>query len=214
MSRLRPVSPAEHVLEVVTPRTNAARLSSAEHLFGALGVGAAGDHEPVSLEIVGDCERRRFLVRTASSAGLRRLAGQLGSGYPQAVLRPFDASTFPTGDPAQLGPDEQVAAVILQLRRGDYLPLRMFEDRELDTSGASIQADPLLGVLGAMIGLPGGWRAMAQLIVLAPASPDWARDYQRLALERPHEQDRRADTARRSSGHWRWWAQSGCIRWV
>ena len=94
MSRLRPVTPAEHVLEVVTPRTNAARLSSAEHLFGALGVGAAGDHEPVSLEIVGDCERRRFLVRTASSAGLRRLAGQLGSGYPQAVLRPFDASTF------------------------------------------------------------------------------------------------------------------------
>ena len=194
MSRLRPVTPAEHVLEVVTPRTNAARLSSAEHLFGALGVGAAGDHEPVSLEIVGDCERRRFLVRTASSAGLRRLAGQLGSGYPQAVLRPFDASTFPTGDPAQLGPDEQVAAVILQLRRGDYLPLRMFEDRELDTSGASIQADPLLGVLGAMIGLPGGWRAVAQLVVLAPASPDWARDYQRLALERPLDQERRADT--------------------
>src|SRR3979490_199697 len=45
-----------------------------------------------------------------------------------------------------------------------------------------------------MIGRPGGWRAMAQLVVLAPASPDWARAYQRLALERPLEQDRRADT--------------------
>ena len=101
MSRLRPVTPAEHVLEVVTPRTNAARLSSAEHLFGALGVGAAGNHEPVSLEVVGDCERRRFLVRTASSAALRRLAGQLGSGYPRpfcarSTPRPFRPATRPS----------------------------------------------------------------------------------------------------------------------
>jgi len=194
MRRVKPATPAVYVLEVVTPRTNAARLSSAEHLFGALGVGTVGDPIPVSLEIVGDAERRRFLVRTTTSAELRRVAGQLGAAYPQAVLRPFEASTFPTGDPAQLGPDEQLAAVIHQLRRGDYLPLRMFEDRELDTSGASIQADPLLGVLGAMIGLPDGWRTTAQLVVLGPAAPGWARDYQRLALERPLEQDRRTDT--------------------
>ena len=31
--------PAEHVLEIVTPRTNAARLSAAEHLFGTLVLG-------------------------------------------------------------------------------------------------------------------------------------------------------------------------------
>src|SRR5205814_3388418 len=46
--------PAEHVLEVVTPRTNAARLSSAEHLFGALVPRSERTPEPVSLEIVGD----------------------------------------------------------------------------------------------------------------------------------------------------------------
>ena len=39
--------PAEHVLEVVTPRTNAARLSSAEHLFGVVRTG-----EPKSLTLL------------------------------------------------------------------------------------------------------------------------------------------------------------------
>src|SRR5207247_10001724 len=36
MTRVKAVDPAEHVLEIVTPRTNTARLSSAEHLFGTL----------------------------------------------------------------------------------------------------------------------------------------------------------------------------------
>src|SRR5947209_625909 len=103
MRRLKPATAAEHMLEIVTPRTNAARLTSAEHLFGALGAGTAGDAAPVSLEIVGDAERRRFLVRTSSSTELRRVAGQLGSAYPQAILRPFDASALSTGDPARLG---------------------------------------------------------------------------------------------------------------
>ena len=58
MQRLkrRTPAPAEHVVEVVTPRTNAARLSSAEHLFGSLVPRASGVPEPVSLEIVGDSE--------------------------------------------------------------------------------------------------------------------------------------------------------------
>ncbi len=214
MRRLKPATAAEHMLEIVTPRTNAARLTSAEHLFGALGAGTAGDAARVSLEIVGDAERRRFLVRTSSSTELRRVAGQLGSAYPQSILRPFDASALPTGDPARLGTDEQVAAVVFQLRRPEYLPLRTFEDREVDTSGVSIQADPLLGILGAMMGLPDGWRAIAQLVVVAPAAPGWARGYQRLALERPFDQNRRADTGPSLVGPLRCWAQSGCIRWV
>jgi len=146
--RMKHAISAEHVLEIVTPRTSAARLTSAEHLFGALGAGAAGEAVPVSLEIVGDAERRRFLVRATSSTELRRVAGQLGSAYPQSDLRPLNAATYPGGDPARLGTDEQVAAVVLTLRRGVYLPLRTFDDREVDTAGTSIQADPLLGILG------------------------------------------------------------------
>jgi len=144
MSRVANLNPAEHVLEVVTPRTNTARLSSAEHLFGSLVVGARADGGAVALETVGDAEQRRFLVRTTSAAELRRVSGQLGAAYPQAILRPFDAATLPNGDPAQAGPDEQVATITLRLRVGEHLPLRTFEDRELDTAGHSVQVDPLL----------------------------------------------------------------------
>ena len=59
MGRVNAERPAEHVLEVVTPRTNAARLSSAEHLFGTLVPRGEHEPEPVSLEIVGDADQRR-----------------------------------------------------------------------------------------------------------------------------------------------------------
>src|SRR5918912_3344430 len=149
MRRLNvPSVPAEHVLEVVTPRTNAARLSSAEHLFGTLVPGRARTAEPVSLEILGDAEQRRFLVRAASVDALRRVASQVGAAYPQAALRPFHAATFPRGDPLQVGPDEQVAAATLRLGSGEHLPLRTFDDRELDAGEAGAQVDPLLALLG------------------------------------------------------------------
>ena len=181
---------AEHVLEVVTPRTNGARLTPAEHLFAALALpGGPTAGEPVALEIVADAERRCFLVRTASDVGRRRVAGQLGAAYPQAALRPFDAASFPTGDPGRPGPDEQVAAATLQLARGEHLPLRTFQDRDLDPTSSSAQADPLLGVLGALADLPPAWRAVVQLLVLGPAPAHWGTAYQRLALERPLEQE-------------------------
>ncbi|MDQ6673829.1 MAG: ATP-binding protein, partial [Chloroflexota bacterium] len=195
MQRVNMEEPAEHVLEVVTPRTNTARLSSAEHLFGTLVARGPTVSEPVSLEIVGDAEQRRFLARTTSAQGVRRLAGQLGAAYPQAMLRPFHSATFPRGDPVQVGPDEQIAAATLRARVGHHLPLRIFEDRELDTRGEGAQSDPLLAILGALVDLPKGWRAFCQLVVLAAAPQDWARVHQRLALERPLDQERRADTA-------------------
>src|SRR5438093_12153124 len=113
MDKLRATDPAVHVLEIVTPRTNAARLSPAEHLFAAIGVRAAMDDAPVAFEITGDAERRRFLVRVTSRAQQQRIAAQLGGAYPQAVLRPLDRSQS-TDDPAQLGPAEQSSAATLR----------------------------------------------------------------------------------------------------
>jgi hypothetical protein len=193
MRKIRHTDPAEHLLEVVTPRTNAARLSPAEHLFAAIGVQADMDDAPVAFEITGDAERRRFLVRVTARAQQQRLMAQLSGAYPQAVLRPLDRSQS-VADPARLGPDEQAAAATLRLRLGAHLPLRMLEDRELDATVTSAQADPLLGVLGAMANPPAGWRMIAQLVFLRPAPADWARAYQRLALERPLEQDRARDS--------------------
>ena len=98
MGRVVASEPAEQVVEVVTPRTNTALLSSAEHLFAGLTLQAnAADGSAVSLEIVADSERRRFLLRTGTQEQQRRVSAQLGAAYPQAALRPFDQATFPTG---------------------------------------------------------------------------------------------------------------------
>ena len=59
MSMSKAAKCSEHVLEVVTPRTNTARLSPAEHLFAALVLrSGCGSGEPVALEIAADTERR------------------------------------------------------------------------------------------------------------------------------------------------------------
>src|SRR5438105_5618403 len=117
MPRARNNTPAECVLEVVTPRTNAALITAAEHLFAALtldtGANAGG---AVAAEIVADAERCRFFVRTGTSAQQRRVAAQLAAAYPQAGLHCLDSSRFPTGDPAVRGPDEQVRVCTLRLR--------------------------------------------------------------------------------------------------
>ena len=76
---------------------------------------------------------------------------------------------------------------MLQPRAGDHLPLRTFEDRELDSAPVRRQADPLLGILGALADLPNGWRALAQVwSYWGRLRVDWARDTSVL----------------RSSGHW------------
>jgi hypothetical protein len=179
--------PGAHLLEVVTPRTNAALVSSAEHLFGALALGP--DANPVALEIGADHERRRFLVRASSVSQRQRLAGQLGAAYPQAQLRFLDLDDG-VADIAHLDDDEQLATCTLGLRAAPYLPLRTFHDRELDADAGPAQADPVLGMLASLADLSPGWRGLAQLVILQPAPSDWAKPYRRLALESPVQAER------------------------
>src|SRR5229473_2159565 len=128
----RPGVPAQQLLEVVTPRTNAALISPAEHLCGSLTLQTRGPGGgPVALEIVADGERSRFLVRTASELQQRQLRGQVGAAYPQAALRRLEWATLPSGDPVQIGPHEQILGYTMALRVGDHLPIRTFQDREL-----------------------------------------------------------------------------------
>src|ERR1051325_8598281 len=55
--------PARHLMEVVTPRTNSALISPAEHLCAGLSLHArATGGGPVGLEIVADQERCWFVV--------------------------------------------------------------------------------------------------------------------------------------------------------
>jgi len=136
----------------------------------------------VALEVVGDGERSRFLIRTENKAQEAQLRGLVAAAYPQATLRSLDPVLLPGGDPLRVGPHEQIASCSMLLRAGDHLPLRMFQDRDMDAAAGSAQADPLLGVLGALDELPGGWRAVSQLFLIEPPPANWARTYQRLAL--------------------------------
>lgn len=103
--------------------------------------------------------------------------------YPQADLRTVELGEDSVADPARCIPGEVVAAYALTFRAPEYLPIRTWTDAEIDAARAP-GADPILGILGALGGLPDGWRASYQLAVV-PAPDDWARRYLRLALERP-----------------------------
>jgi hypothetical protein len=155
--RWRARQPAEdpRAIEVVTPRTNTAALTSAENLLAALALA-----EPFALEMAADCSQRRFLVRAASPHMLQQLESQLGAAYPQAELRPVE----PDLDPARCLPGEQALSCSLELRAAPYLPIRTFTDLEVDGERAA-QADPVLGILSALGDLPPGWRGLGQLVL-------------------------------------------------
>ena len=79
--------PAQQLLEVVTPRTNAALISRQSICArGFLHTRMPGGG-PLALEVVADGERCRFLIRSRSELQLRQLRGQVGAAYPQAALR-------------------------------------------------------------------------------------------------------------------------------
>jgi hypothetical protein len=162
------------LFEVVTPRTNAATITAAEHLFAGMALG-----EPFGLEIAGEPHARRFVCRAASPTAEAHLRGLVQSAYPQAEVRPIGL----LADPAHRRPAEQVLACTLELRGPLYLPIRILDDAEVDANRAA-QADPLLGVLSAIGDLPSGWRAVRQL-ALEPAPEDWCRDFLRLAVQHP-----------------------------
>src|SRR5229473_2967342 len=116
VSRGAPGLPGPELLEIVTPRTNSAALSAAEHLFAAL-IGSSG----LSLELAGDAAGRRLYARAIDPTLRTRFAVQLGAAYPQAHIRPVrDAD-----DPARARDGEQVAACALRFAQPEYLPLRV-----------------------------------------------------------------------------------------
>ena len=161
-----------------------------------LHTGAPGGG-PVALEIVADGNASRFCPWTRSpSRNSASSADRLGRPIPRRRSVRWSVM-LPTGDPVRVGPHEQIACYTMVLRVGDHLPIRTFQDRDLDSDAGAAQADPVLGVLGALDDLPPGWRALSQVVLFEPAPANWARAYQRLALQNPVSAER---SARSDSG--------------
>ena len=188
----RPTEAVVEIVEVVTPRTNAASIAAMTHLLDAAALTA-----PCSLEIAATDQGCAFLLR-AAPLGMRRLLQQVAAAYPQADVRPLQSGRQPGPDPGRLGADEVLGACVLTLQAPAYLPLRTFQDADLAPERAA-QGDPVLGILGALGSLPAGWRAVSQLL-LQPAPTHWSDGYQRLALEHPLATEHTVGTAGGPSG--------------
>jgi hypothetical protein len=181
--RRRPRAAQRELVEIVTPRTNAASITAAENLLASVS-----RSEPFGLEIAATRDIRWFIARAESPAMRLHLEQQLASVYPQAEMRRLDTVRHPNLDPARCGPGERVLATALVLGAPQYLPLRIFHDADV-APARTPQADPVLGILGALNDLPQGWRALAQ-VVLHPAPDRWSEGYLRLAVEHPLADER------------------------
>ncbi len=161
--------PQPVLLAVKPPRSGQRTLLGVENLLQAL----AGS-ERFALELASGREGVRLLVRSRSEALVR---GQIGSHYPQARIEELPVER----DPLHVRGREDVWSMTLRASGPEYLPLRMFSDRDLLDPGS----DPLLAPIGALTGLEPGERIVARLR-LHPLPADWSRPYQ--ALVQPPEQ--------------------------
>ena len=154
-------------------------------LATAMHILALDARHPVALEIARAEERCSFQMRATDQVGLRHLAAQVRTRYPQADLVPLD----PQDDPLLLRAGEAVSVVELCTGAPAYLPLRTFAPALPETAP---EADPLLSILAALDALPPGVRAVCQL-ALVPAPANWSRQYQRKAIEHALDPERQRE---------------------
>ncbi|HLG74017.1 MAG TPA: hypothetical protein VK009_26660, partial [Chloroflexota bacterium] len=180
--RRRPAPEPQRLLELIVPGRNESGISAAEGLLGALAL-----QRPFALEIAGNHLSPWLSARTTGEALFRQLKRQLGARYGQVRWREMLPADDPEADPALLRPGEQMAACVLDLRGPEYLPLRMWTDRDLGDDARGQAGDPILAVLAAVRHVPPGWRALAQLLLL-PAPADWSGKH-RSRLQPPRHAD-------------------------
>ena len=148
------------VIEVIPPRENAIDALAVGTLLNTFSTGSL-----FSLEIAGDNNSRRFLVR-GTPKGVAHIRRQLQATYDQVSFRTLANEEDPAR-PSNL----PTACAQLTLSRPAYLPVRTYED------GDFLEADPVKALLGAFDGTEEGERALSQIILL-PAPQQWSRRYE------------------------------------
>ena len=156
----RAPKPEPVLLQITPPRTGERTLLGIENLIHSMSA-----DEPFALEIAADSGGARLLIRTDQPDLVR---GQLVTHYPQARVETVDAKA----DSLQVSDSEQIWTTRLRSSGPEFMPLRLFRDRDLLDPGS----DPLLAPLGALSGLRNGERVVARLR-LRPLAPDWSRSH-------------------------------------
>jgi hypothetical protein len=158
-------SEAEIVAVVLPPLQNDKDATAMEQLAGTL----ARLPSSVALEIAGDHEQRRLLIRGAPQA-VRRIAAQLYAVYRQVEVEILSAQR--AEDPARAWQEAGgvTFAAELHLSGPEFLPLKTWKEFEGN--------DPLLALLGAFDLRPGE-HALSQVILRSAAPEGWADEHLR-----------------------------------
>lgn len=158
--------PSTEVVEIIPPRENTVDALAVETLLGSLATESL-----FSLEIAGDANGRRFLVRSPQET-LVHIQRQVQAVYDQVSFRKLALKEDPVTRSVDATKDgAHVVMARMTLRRPVYLPLRTYRD------GDFLEADPVRGLLGAFGNFEQGECALSQ-IILSPAPPHWADRYQ------------------------------------
>ena len=158
----KPTRPSAPVLLSITPpRTGERTLLGVENLLQSIAL-----PEPFSLEVVGDADGVRLLVRCLDS---QDVAAQIAAHYPQARIKWIAEG----GDPLMVPDGHEAWTVPLRSSGPAQVPLRHFSDEVLVDEGS----DPMLAVVGAHSSIRSGERIVSRLL-LRSLGPEWSTPYE------------------------------------
>ena len=187
-----PVKPSKvSVFKIVPPQDGGWSLMPMENLLRGLG----NSQDMVSLELFGVGGVISYGVRTARPASM---SGMFTAYFPQADVSSHDMGDVSgevgepdLGDWMRLGEDEFALVQTLGLERESYLPLRIFDDREIQNAAT----DPLAGLIGTIssitsFGQTSGSNRMGVRLLIRPAPENWSLAWQNRMQARRDGEDR------------------------
>ena len=187
--------PTDYLLAKVTPpRVGDQTLSATVNILSAL----SSEDRTQAFEIVGTHEDV-FLMHRAERDDTRFRA-MITAHFPAARVDAVRSED----DPLLVRPDEEGFTLTLRVEGAPYLPLRAFDNLDLQ---ADHGADPMAAIIGAHASMDAHERVVSR-IVLKPLVRDWSEPYKRLGLggagshnsAKSMEEQREKSEASRSSG--------------
>ncbi len=154
------------ILAITPPQSGERTLLGVENLLQSIAF-----PEPFSLELVGDEDGMRLLIRCYDA---QSVAAQFAAHYPQARISRLD----PADDPMLVRDDQEAWTTSLRSSGPPQASLQQFSEDVLSDEGS----DPMLATIGALTPVGRGERVVSRLL-LRSLGPQWAAPYE-LQLER------------------------------